>query len=323
VAKGACCFRWVRQSEGRGRHDLGQALVGGRGQICGVDEQGRTTPARLPRAQVRQAGEGCRARARTSAQIAIPSGLTGKRNEFTHLPFMVRAWHHSGRHLVQERSNAPTVQRRRDRPSQRKRITCSARIGRRRSDRCQTSIQQDFAALHHCHDGTWGRRRRPQRPVCPAPISGAPKPASAEPAAGPPHSKRIVRYTAKRGLRRWSRRLGRKHHDGRARSRDIASQHRASHWHFGENSAHWPPHALHSHRSLQIRIEKSITSRSAESVLPGRGHGGRVRRRRNITRRPNLRHPSGAASSASSAALSRGAFSRLQARGFPAACPQA
>jgi hypothetical protein len=43
-------------------------------QIRGVDEQGRTAPARLPRAPVRQAGEGCRARARTSAQIVLPLG---------------------------------------------------------------------------------------------------------------------------------------------------------------------------------------------------------------------------------------------------------
>ena len=61
------------QSEGRGRHDLGQALAGCRGQIRGVDGQERTAPARLPRTEVRQAGEGCRARTRTFAQIAIPS----------------------------------------------------------------------------------------------------------------------------------------------------------------------------------------------------------------------------------------------------------
>jgi hypothetical protein len=37
------------QSKGRGHDDLGQALAGRRGQIRGMDEQGRTAPARLPR----------------------------------------------------------------------------------------------------------------------------------------------------------------------------------------------------------------------------------------------------------------------------------
>ena len=40
-------------------------------KVRGVDEQGRTAPACLSRAPVRQTGEGCRARARTSAQIAV------------------------------------------------------------------------------------------------------------------------------------------------------------------------------------------------------------------------------------------------------------
>ena len=38
------------QSEGRGQHDLGQALASCRGQIRRVDEQGRTAPAGLSRA---------------------------------------------------------------------------------------------------------------------------------------------------------------------------------------------------------------------------------------------------------------------------------
>ena len=83
-------------------------------------------------------------------------------------------------------------------PPQRK--ACSARIGRRRSARCQASVQQDSPPLHHSHDGTWGRRRRPLRPVCSAPISGAPKAAGAKPAAGPPHPERTVRCTAKSGF---------------------------------------------------------------------------------------------------------------------------
>ena len=77
---------------------------------------------------------------------------------------------------------------------------------------------------------------------------------------------------------------------------------------------------------FRSRIETPTTRRNAESAFPSWRHGGRVRRRRNITRRPHPCHPSRAPSSASSPAvnsLRRGAFSRLQDRGFPVACPRA
>ncbi|WP_346659300.1 hypothetical protein [Bradyrhizobium sp. 15] len=72
------------------------------------------------------------------------------------------------------------------------------------------------------------------------------------------------------------------------------------------------------------------TTMHRKHVAIGRGalrfERGRVRRRRNITRRSHPRHPSRPRSPAPSSAvnsLSGGAFSRLQGRGFPVACPQA
>ena len=88
------------------------------------------------------------------------------------------------------------------------RIACSARIRRRRSDRRQASVQQDAPPLRHSDDRKRRRRRRTLWPICSSQTSGAPKPASAEPAPDPPHPERIVRCPAKLGLRRWSRDLG-------------------------------------------------------------------------------------------------------------------
>ena len=99
----------------------------------------------------------------------------------------------------------------------------------------------------------------------------------------------------------------------RARSRDAAAQYTASHRQFGEPSADRSAHALRSHRSLPVRIDKPITGRHAESALPGRCHGGRVRRRRNITRRSHPRHPSRPPSSASSSAVNSLAEARSAA----------
>ena len=44
---------------------------------------------------------------------------------------------------------------------------------------------------------------------------------------------------------------------------------------FGEHSAHRPAHALRSHRSFQVQIERPAIRRHAESAFPGRCHGGR------------------------------------------------
>ena len=206
------------------------------------------------------------------------------------------------------------------------RIACSARISRRRSDRRQASVQQDAPPLRHSHDRKRRRRRRTLRPICSSQTSGAPKAASAEPAAGPPHPERIVRCTAKLGLRRWSRRPGRKHHDGGARSRDVASQHTASHRHFGEHSDHRPSHALHSHRSLQIRIERPITQPQCRIRPSGPGSW------RSCPKAARYHQATPSAPSFPSALIClfpryefpcRGAFSRLQDRGFPVACPRA
>jgi hypothetical protein len=71
------------------------------------------------------------------------------------------------------------------------RIACSARISRRRSDRRQASVQQDAPPLRHSDDRKRRRRRRTLWPICSSQTSGAPKPAGAEPAPGPPHPEEL------------------------------------------------------------------------------------------------------------------------------------